>query len=90
MKIAFDPAKRAVTLRDRAIDFVDAAVVFSGPTFTMQDTRFPYPEERFVTAGLLGGRMVIVVWTPIIGGRHVISIRKANDREQTRYRDRLE
>lgn len=91
MKITFDPAKRAKTLEDRTLDFADADVVFAGPTFTIRDERFPYPEPegRFITAGLLVGRMVIVVWTPTDEGRHVISMRKANDREQARYRHRL-
>jgi uncharacterized DUF497 family protein len=34
-------------------------------------------------------RMVVLVWTPRGAARHVISMRKANDREQRRYEDRL-
>ena len=89
MRISFDPAKRAETLRLRGLDFADARVVFEGPTFTFPDERYDYPEERYVTAGLLADRMVIVVWTPIEDGRRVISMRKANAREQARYLDRL-
>jgi uncharacterized DUF497 family protein len=89
MRISFDPAKRAETLRLRGLDFADARVVFEGPTFTFPDERYDYPEERYVTAGLLADRMVIVVWTPIDDGRRVISMRKANAREQARYFDRL-
>jgi uncharacterized DUF497 family protein len=89
MRISFDPAKRAETLRLRGLDFADARVVFEGPAFTFPDERYDYPEERYVTAGLLADRMVIVVWTPIEGGRRVISMRKANAREQARYFDRL-
>ncbi|HEX3884175.1 MAG TPA: BrnT family toxin [Stellaceae bacterium] len=88
MKISFDPAKRVATLRERRIDFIDAEKVFDGPIYTQEDMRFAYPETRYVTAGLLDGRMVIIVWTPR-GTRHVISMGKANDREQKRYRDRL-
>src|SRR6266567_2700252 len=47
----------------------DARVVFEGPTFTFPDERYDYPEERYVTAGLLADRMVIVVWTPTEDGR---------------------
>jgi len=32
-----------------------------------------------MTAGLLRGRMVIVIWTPRRDTRHVISMSKAND-----------
>ena len=89
MKVTFDPAKRAETLRRRRIDFLDAESVFAGLTYTILDQRFPYPEDRYVTVGLLSGRMVIVVWTPTEDGRRIISMRKANDREQARYSHRL-
>jgi len=89
MRITFDPAKRAETLRERRIDFLDAERVFAGLTYTIPDQRFPYPEERFITLGLLSGRMVIVVWTPTGDGRRIISMRKANAREQARYSHRL-
>jgi uncharacterized DUF497 family protein len=31
MEISYDPAKRAATLEERGLDFVDAPEVFSGP-----------------------------------------------------------
>ena len=89
MRISFDPAKRAETLHRRRIDFLDAERVFAGLTYTIPDQRFPYPEERFITVGLLSGRVVIVVWTPTKDGRRIISMRKANAREQARYPHRL-
>ena len=89
MRITFDRAKREATLRNRQIDFADAAMVFEGPVFTFPDERFEYPEGRCITAGMLGRRMVIVVWTPTEEGRRIISMRKANDREQARYSHRL-
>jgi uncharacterized DUF497 family protein len=46
MKISFDPAKRAETLRKRRLDFLDAEEVFAGLTYTIPDQRFAYPEER--------------------------------------------
>ena len=92
MKITFDPSKRDRTLRERWIDFADAREVFAGLHRTVQDTRFDYGEERYVTAGTLRERLVIVVWTPRSDDedadcRHVISMRKANAREQRRYGD---
>jgi uncharacterized DUF497 family protein len=92
VRVTFDPAKRATTLEGRGLDFADAEHVFAGPTYTIRDERlaYPEPEGRFITAGFLATRMVIIAWTPIEGGRHIISMRKANDREQTRYRDRFE
>ena len=90
MKITFDPAKRASTLKDRGLDFADAAEVFAGKALNIPDDRRDYGETRIVTVGSLRGRMVIVVWTPRGEGRHVISMRKANDREKTRFGQRLE
>ena len=89
MRITFDPEKRLETLRKREVDFLDAERVFAGPTCTIQDQRFPYPEDRFFTVGLLSGRMVILIWTPTEDGRRIISMRKANAREQARYIHRL-
>ncbi len=90
MEISFDPDKRARTLRERGLDFAEAPQVFAGPEYTQADERFDYPEPRFVTFGLLKECMVVIVWTATRTGRRIISMRKANDREQARYRDRLD
>ena len=89
MKITFDPAKRAATLADRGFDFADAAKVFDGLTYTLEDDRFDYGETRFQTFGLLEGRLVVVVWTPRGTDCHVISMRKCNDREKAKVARRL-
>lgn len=85
LKITFDPNKREKTLRERGIDFLEATEVFDGHTYDQEDNRFDYGEVRMITVGRLRGRMMVVVWTPREGGRHVISMRKANEREQARY-----
>ncbi|HEX4298728.1 MAG TPA: BrnT family toxin [Devosia sp.] len=85
MKITFDPTKRQATLADRQLDFLDAESVFDGPNYRFIDERFDYGEERVVTIGRLNGRMVVVVWTQRGEARHVISMRKANDRENVLY-----
>lgn len=84
MAISYDPNKREATLRDRGMDFDDAAQVFDGRIVEWVDDRFDYGERRIVTAGRLADRLVILVWTPREGGRHMISMRKANAREQAR------
>ena len=89
MEVSFDPEKRAATLVDRGLDFADAASVFAGPVFEFEDDRFAYPEERVITYGLLHERLVAVIWTETTAGRRVISMRKANEKEQRRYRNRL-
>jgi uncharacterized protein len=90
MRITFDPAKRATTLADRSLDFADAVEIFAGKALNIPDERRDYGEPRIITVGMLRGRMVIVVWTPRGNARHVISMRKANDREKARFGKRLE
>jgi uncharacterized DUF497 family protein len=90
VRITFDPAKRAATLRDRGLDFADAVEVFAGKTLDHPDERHDYGELRVMSVGVLRGRMVIVLWTPRGDARHVFSMRKANDREKARFGQRLE
>jgi uncharacterized DUF497 family protein len=89
VKITFDPAKRQAALSERGLNFVDASIVFAGPTITVQDTRRDYGETHFQTVGFLADRMVMVVWTPRNDARHVISMRKCNDREKAIYQERF-
>ena len=84
MGISFDPAKRARTLAERGLDFADAAEVFAGTTAEAEDTREDYGETRIICFGLLRDRLVQVVYTPRGADRHIISMRKANDREKAR------
>lgn len=89
MRFTFDSDKRDRTLKERGLDFADASKVFAGPTLTVSDDRRDYGEPRFITIGLLGNRMIVLVWTPRAGSRRIISMRKANDREQAIYGPRL-
>jgi uncharacterized DUF497 family protein len=86
MRITFDPNKRDWTLRERGLDFAEADLVFAGTAIDIPDIRHDYGELRIQTVGYLRGRMVVVVWTQRGDARHVISMRKANDREQAKYR----
>jgi uncharacterized protein len=90
LKITFDPPKRQAALNERGLDFADAKIVFAGLTLTVQDTRREYGEARFQTVGFLAGRMVMIVWTPRDDARHVISMRKCNDREKEIYQERFD
>jgi uncharacterized DUF497 family protein len=89
MRITFDPAKRDLTLRRRRLDFADAAKVFAGDTATWEDDRFAYGETRFITAGFLDGRMVVMVWSPRGADRHIISMRRCHAKEEKRIRRRF-
>ena len=57
MLIEFDPDKRDKTLTERGLDFARTGDVFAGVTVTTADTRLDYGEPRFITVGVLDGRM---------------------------------
>lgn len=77
-------------LAERRLDFADADKVFVGHRFTLKDERQDYAEPRYITAGKLDGRMVMVVWTPRGANRRIISMKKCNAREQTLCQHRLD
>jgi uncharacterized DUF497 family protein len=89
VRIEFDPAKRDLTLAMRGLDFARAHEIFAGHHFTARDERINYGEDRMITVGKLDGRMVVMVWTARGAVRRIISLRKANAREQARYAQKL-
>ncbi|MFO1312724.1 MAG: BrnT family toxin [Burkholderiales bacterium] len=82
MRFSWSEAKRRSNLSDHGLDFVDAPRVFDGVTYTFEDDRFEYGEERFVTLGLLDGVVVSIVHTESPEQIRIISLRKATKREQ--------
>lgn len=90
MEITYDAEKRAITLEERGLDFDDAVDVFEGPVFDLEDDRQDYGETRWLTFGLLNERMIVLVWTQRDEARHIISMRKANERERKKYEGRLD
>ena len=85
-----DEAKRRITLAALHLDFADAALVFAGRTLALPDTRRAYGEQRFITAGWLRGRFVVVVRTPRGGRRRIISMRHGHADGQTWFIDQLD
>jgi len=85
MEFTWSETKRSANLKAHGLDFVDAAFVFEGVTFTFEDDRFSYGEQRFVTLGLLAGIPVSVVHTESENEIRIISFRKATSREAQIY-----
>ena len=85
MRITYDQKKRDQTLSARGLDFEHAADVFAGLTLEVEDDRRNYGETRILCVGFLGGRMVMVGYSPRGAVRHVFSMRKCNAREIRRY-----
>ena len=90
MEFTWSQTKRATNLKAHGLDFVDAPRVFEGATYTFEDDRFSYGEQRFVTLGLLAGIPVSVVHTESEHEIRVISFRKATKREAQIYFDAIQ
>jgi hypothetical protein len=85
MKFEWDEAKRQTNLRDHKLDFADTEIIFSGITFTFEDDRFEYGEDRFITLGLLREAVVVIAHTERNDTVRLISMRKATKNEQRLY-----
>lgn len=85
MRFEWDEAKRLTNLEKHGLDFADAQKVFESPTLDFPDDREDYGEERFLTLGLLDGRVVVVVNVLLEDSIRVISLRKADKDEQDIY-----
>jgi hypothetical protein len=89
MEFDWDEAKRLSNLRKHGIDFIDVPAVFEGDIVTVEDDRFSYGEQRFVTFGLLQGRVVAIVHTEREDCTRIISARKATKYEQRTYFEQI-
>ena len=85
MRFTWSERKRAINRREHGLDFLDAPRVFEGLTFTYEDDRFAYGEQRFITLGLLAGVPVSVAHTESDDEIRIISFRKATGREERRF-----
>jgi uncharacterized DUF497 family protein len=55
MRFTWSETKRKSNIEKHGFNLADVPQVFAGPTFTYEDARLDYSEQRFVTLGLLGG-----------------------------------
>jgi uncharacterized protein len=85
VEIEFDPTKRDWTLRKRGLDFAKAGRIFDEFELTVEDEREDYGEDRFLTLGLLDGKVVVCVWTWRGEARRIISLRRAEKNEREVY-----
>jgi hypothetical protein len=85
----WDEAKNRSNFAKHGLALEDAEQVFDGPCVTFEDDRFDYGEERLITLGLLAGRVVVIAHAPRGETTRIISMRKANRREQKIYQERL-
>ena len=84
MKFTWHEQKRESNLGKHGLDFAQVHKVFKGMTFTFEDNRFDYGEQRFISIGLLND-VVVIVHTETSKEIRIISMRRANKNEQELY-----
>jgi uncharacterized DUF497 family protein len=87
MRFEWNEAKRRANLRDHRIDFaaVEKEEIFASETVSRLDDRFEYGERRFLTLGLLKGKVVAISHTESDEVVRLISVRKASKNEENIY-----
>jgi uncharacterized DUF497 family protein len=85
MNFEWDDIKRKSNIKKHGIDFINALIIFDGYTLTIEADRYNYGEERFITFGILDGRVVVVVHTENDDSIRIISIRRATKYEENAY-----
>jgi uncharacterized DUF497 family protein len=82
--------KNRENIRKHGVSFEDAKKIFDGPVWSREDDRFRYSEERWISMGLVGGHVVLVVaHTDRDDITRIISARRASKKEQRIYHDKL-
>ena len=83
--ISFDTAKSHRNEVERGLPFSLVLDLDWSSALIKEDTRKDYAERRFQVLGLIHGRLHAMVFTPRDDKVHVISLRKANNREVNHY-----
>ena len=85
MSVTFDPAKSQRNEAERGLAFGLAQEFDWSTALLAEDTRKDYEERRYQALGMIEEHLYMLVFTPREGAVHVISLRRANQRERKRY-----
>ncbi|HEX2255697.1 MAG TPA: BrnT family toxin [Afifellaceae bacterium] len=86
MEFEWDDPKAASNLQRHGIAFSAAERFDWESAVVLEDHRKAYGETRFRAFGRIGGRLHCLVYTWRAPRLRIISLRKANEREERRYR----
>jgi uncharacterized DUF497 family protein len=90
MNFEWDERKNETNIDKHGFDFADAHRVFDSPMIVELDERYDYGEDRLIGAGMLDGRVVVLVYAELDEDTiRVISLRKALSHERKRYEQYL-
>lgn len=85
MEILFDPDKDAVNREKHGCSLADAALLDWDNALVADDLRRDYGERRQIALATLSGHVYVAIFVDRPEGRRIVSLRKANRRESTRY-----
>lgn len=85
MKISFDPAKDALNVQKHGIHLAEAEGLDWDAALVKPDSRHDYGEARQIGYVPMGSRLYCVVFVERADELRIISLRKANSREVSRY-----
>lgn len=85
MKLEWDENKRRSNKLKHGLDFFDAHLVFTDEALIEEDQRKDYGEQRYNLIGPISARLIVVTFSKRDDGARIISMRKANQREQKKY-----
>ena len=85
MRLTYDPAKNLRNIEQRGLPFSLADEFDWSSALIVEDTREDYSERRYQALGFIDSHLYMLVFTPRDSAIHVISLRRANQRERNRY-----
>ena len=85
MNVEWHEDKRLRNLRERQVDFADAALIFENPVIEAEDGRDDYGEVRYCALGHVDDDYFMVVYTWRGEKRRIISAWKVGDDGKQRY-----
>lgn len=85
MNYEFDQAKGESNLGKHGLSLADAEDFEWETAIVREDTRKQYAEQRFEAIGYIGERLHVMIYCLRNDAIRIISLRKANKREETRY-----
>ena len=90
MEIAYDLAKDAINRAKQGVSLGEAARLEWNRVLAKPDTRMDYGEPRQIGYGPIGQRLYCVVFVDRGDTLRIISLRKANNREISRYEAQID
>ena len=88
MEFTCNKAKNERNIAQRGLPLLASSAIFTDKIVVYEDLRKAYPERRFIGLNFIEGRLMVVVFcTPNADQIHIISFRKANDREIKKFKN---